>query len=249
MSMNQEAPENKAQEVPNTTGVPQETPVAAEASQTAAEAAQPQLEPQAESLYRIWESARQRIRVEELDLKEELVMLNRTAKVVKGGRRFSFAALVVVGDGNGHVGAGFGKANEVPEAIAKAVEDAKKNIIRVPMVGRTIPHPVIGHFGAARVMLRPASEGTGIIAGPAVRAVLQLAGVGDVLTKVLGTNNKINVVKATIAALSSLLSAEAVARARGKEIEEIVGKKRAAQLAEQKVAKTDVVGSAESASA
>lgn len=249
MSMNQEAPENKAQEVTNTNGVPQETPVAAEASQTAAEAAQPQLEPQAESLYRIWESARQRIRVEELDLKEELVMLNRTAKVVKGGRRFSFAALVVVGDGNGHVGAGFGKANEVPEAIAKAVEDAKKNIIRVPMVGRTIPHPVIGHFGAARVMLRPASEGTGIIAGPAVRAVLQLAGVGDVLTKVLGTNNKINVVKATIAALSSLLSAEAVARARGKEIEEIVGIKRAAQLAEQKVAKTDVVGSAESASA
>jgi small subunit ribosomal protein S5 len=247
--MNQEAPENKAQEVTNTNGVPQETPVAAEASQTAAEAAQPQPEPQAESLYRIWESARQRIRVEELDLKEELVMLNRTAKVVKGGRRFSFAALVVVGDGNGHVGAGFGKANEVPEAIAKAVEDAKKNIIRVPMVGRTIPHPVIGHFGAARVMLRPASEGTGIIAGPAVRAVLQLAGVGDVLTKVLGTNNKINVVKATIAALSSLLSAEAVARARGKEIEEIVGKKRAAQLAEQKVAKTDVVGSAESASA
>jgi small subunit ribosomal protein S5 len=247
--MNQEAPENKAQEVTNTNGVPQETPVAAEASQTAAEAAQPQLEPQAESLYRIWESARQRIRVEELDLKEELVMLNRTAKVVKGGRRFSFAALVVVGDGNGHVGAGFGKANEVPEAIAKAVEDAKKNIIRVPMVGRTIPHPVIGHFGAARVMLRPASEGTGIIAGPAVRAVLQLAGVGDVLTKVLGTNNKINVVKATIAALSSLLSAEAVARARGKEIEEIVGIKRAAQLAEQKVAKTDVVGSAESASA
>lgn len=249
--MNQEAPENKVQETPQANAVNQDASAApAEASAPQAEAPQQQAaEPQVESLYRTWESSRQRIRVEELALKEELVMLNRTAKVVKGGRRFSFAALVVVGDGNGHVGAGFGKANEVPEAIAKAVENAKKNIIRVPLVGRTIPHPIIGHFGAARVMLRPASEGTGIIAGPAVRAVLQLAGVGDVLTKVLGTNNKINVVKATIRALSSLLSAEAVASARGKELEEIVGKKRAAQLAEQKVAQSDVAGSAPSASA
>lgn len=255
MSMNPEAPDKKNQETSSATNetAPQGPEAAAsateESSSSAPEAAAVTAEPQVESLYRIWESSRTKIRAEELTLKEELVMLNRTAKVVKGGRRFSFAALVVVGDGNGHVGAGFGKANEVPEAIAKAVEDAKKNIIRVPLVGRTIPHPIIGHFGAARVMLRPASEGTGIIAGPAVRAVLQLAGVGDVLTKVLGTNNKINVVKATIRALSTLLSAEEVAKARNKELEQIVGRKRAAQLAEQKVTASSPVAGGEGQSA
>lgn len=152
-----------------------------------------------------------------LNLKEEMVTLNRTAKVVKGGRRFSFAALVVVGDGNGVVGVGFGKANEVPEAISKAAEDGKKHLIRVNLKGRTIPHAVMGEFGAARVMLRPASEGTGIIAGPAVRAVLTLAGVQDILTKSFGTNNKINVVKATLQGLASLQSAERIAKLRGKD--------------------------------
>jgi small subunit ribosomal protein S5 len=253
VSMNPEAPENKMQETPSPSETsPQESNganAAADASQATHDASAVGAEPPVESLYRIWESSRNKISVSELALKEELVMLNRTAKVVKGGRRFSFAALVVVGDGNGHVGAGFGKANEVPEAIAKAVEDAKKNIVRVPLVGRTIPHPIIGHFGAAKVMLRPAAEGTGIIAGPAVRAVLQLAGVGDVLTKVLGTNNKINVVKATISALSSLLSAEEVAKSRNKELEHIVGKKRASQLMEQKVAASAPVQGGEGASA
>jgi small subunit ribosomal protein S5 len=152
-----------------------------------------------------------------LNLREEMVTLNRTAKVVKGGRRFSFAALVVVGDGNGVVGVGFGKANEVPEAISKAAEDGKKHLIRVNLKGRTIPHAVMGEFGAARVMLRPASEGTGIIAGPAVRAVLTLAGVQDILTKSFGTNNKINVVKATLQGLASLQSAERIAKLRGKD--------------------------------
>ncbi len=234
--MNQEAPDKNTEQV----GAELEAPAASGAEGSAAQTgetpgAQVVPEPPAESLYRIWASSKKRIRPEELSLKEELIMLNRTAKVVKGGKRFSFAALVVVGDGQGHVGAGFGKANEVPEAIAKAVEDAKKNLIEVPLVGRTIPHPIIGHFGAARVMLRPAAEGTGIIAGPAVRAVLQLAGVGDVLTKVLGTNNKINVVRATIEALCSLISAEEMARKRGRELEQIVGKKLAVRLAQQKV--------------
>lgn len=162
-----------------------------------------------------------------LDLREEVVSLNRVAKVVKGGRRFSFAALVVVGDGNGHVGVGFGKANEVPDSIQKAVESAKKNLIRVPLVGRTIPFEVIGKFGAGRVMLKPASEGTGIIAGPAARAVLQLAGVQDILTKVLGSQNQLNVVHATFAGLKSLELAEAVALRRGKTIDEMMGRKSA----------------------
>lgn len=229
-------PESKAQQVAPS-GAPETSPEPAASTappasgqEAVATAPAQSAEPQAESLYRTWASSVHQIRPEELSLKEEMVDLNRTAKVVKGGRRFSFAALVVVGDGEGHVGAGFGKANEVPEAIAKAAQDAKKNLIKVPMVGRTIPHQVIGHFGAARVLLRPASEGTGIIAGPAVRAVLQLAGVRDVLTKVLGTDNKINVVKATIEALKSLLSAEEVAKARGKDLEQIVGRKRAAHL-------------------
>jgi small subunit ribosomal protein S5 len=222
-------------EAPETMTGPQENLQQAPASQepeAAAQQASGAAEPQQESLYRIWESAQSRIDPKTLNLKEELVMLNRTAKVVKGGRRFSFAALVVVGDGEGHVGAGFGKANEVPDAIAKAAEDGKKNLIRVPLKGRTIPHPVIGKFGAARVMLKPASEGTGITAGPAVRAVLQMAGVQDVLTKVIGTNNKINVVKATIQGLSQLQSPEAVARARNKEVEEIIGSRKKRQATE-----------------
>lgn len=171
----------------------------------------------------VWQE-QERIDPKSLNLKEEMVTLNRTAKVVKGGRRFSFAALVIVGDGNGHVGVGFGKANEVPEAISKAAEDGKKNLIRVPMKGRTIPHTVIGAFGAARVLLKPASVGTGLIAGPGVRSVLTQAGIQDILTKVIGTNNKINVVKATIAGLASLHSAEKIARLRGKTVAEIFGR-------------------------
>jgi small subunit ribosomal protein S5 len=166
----------------------------------------------------------ERIDPKSLNLKEEVVQLNRTAKVVKGGRRFSFAALVVVGDGNGYVGVGFGKANEVPEAISKAAEDGKKNLIKVPMRGRTIPHSIIGEFGAARVLLKPASEGTGLIAGPGVRTVLTLAGVHDILTKVIGTNNKINVVKATVQGLASLYNAEHIAKLRGRTVPELFGK-------------------------
>ncbi len=176
-------------------------------------------------------SAPERIDPKSLNLKEEVIQLNRTAKVVKGGRRFSFAALVVVGDGNGYVGVGFGKANEVPEAISKAAEDGKKNLIKIPMRGRTIPHATVGRFGAARVVLKPASEGTGLIAGSGVRTVLNLAGVHDILTKVLGTNNKINVVKATVAGLASLLSAEEIARLRGKSIPELFGYERGAKAA------------------
>lgn len=166
----------------------------------------------------------ERIDPKTLNLKEEVIQLNRTAKVVKGGRRFSFAALVVVGDGNGYIGVGFGKANEVPEAISKAAEDGKKNLVKIPMRGRTIPHATIGQFGAARVMLKPASEGTGLIAGAGVRTVLNLAGVHDILTKVIGTNNKINVVKATIAGLASLHSVDEIAKLRGRSIPELFGK-------------------------
>jgi small subunit ribosomal protein S5 len=169
----------------------------------------------------------QPIDVARLELRETMVSLNRTAKVVKGGRRFSFAALVVVGDGVGHVGVGFGKANEVPDAIAKAVASGKKTIIRVPLVGRTVPFEVIGEFGSARVMVKPAAEGTGIIAGPAARAVLELAGVRDVLTKSLGSSNKLNVVKATFDALKKMEGAEAVARRRNKTLEELLGVKNA----------------------
>lgn len=153
---------------------------------------------------------------------DRLVHLNRVAKVVKGGRRFSFSALVVAGDQNGRVGAGLGKANEVPEAICKGVEQAKKNMFEVPLVdGGTVPHEVTGHAGAGRVFLRPASEGTGVIAGGAVRAVLESAGVHNILTKCIGSNNPYNVVRATIDALRSLSSAEQVAARRGKTVEEL----------------------------
>jgi len=163
----------------------------------------------------------EKISPSELDLRERVVHVNRVAKVVKGGRRFSFNAIVVVGDGKGYVGVGFGKANEVTDAITKATEDAKKNLVRIPIVKGTIPHTLVGKFGAARVLLKPASPGTGIIAGGAVRAIMDSAGVKDVLAKLIGSSNPHNVVKATMRALTSMRDAYMVARRRGISVQEL----------------------------
>ena len=157
-----------------------------------------------------------------LDLQEKVVTINRVAKVVKGGRTFRFSALVVVGDGNGHIGVGNGKAAEVPDAIKKAIEDAKKNIVEVPIVNDTIPHEAIGNFGSGKVLLKPAGEGTGLISGGAARAVLELAGYKNIRTKNLGSNNPRNAVYATLEALTNMKTAEMVANLRGKKVEEII---------------------------
>ncbi|MBX3280637.1 MAG: 30S ribosomal protein S5 [Acidobacteria bacterium] len=162
-----------------------------------------------------------RINADGLDLKDQVISINRVTKVVKGGKNLSFAALVVIGDQNGIVGFGTGKAKEVPQAIRKAIESAKRNLIRVPVKGATLPHPIMGVFGAGRVMLKPAVEGTGVIAGGAVRAVMNAAGVRDVLTKCLGSTNPHNVIRATFEGLRNLRSPESVARLRGRAVEEL----------------------------
>ncbi len=164
----------------------------------------------------------QHIDASKLDLKEKVVNIGRVTKVVKGGRNFRFSALVVVGDENGYVGCGMGKAAEIPDAIRKGVDDAKKNLIKVPIVETSIPHDIIGEFGSGKVLLKPAGEGTGVIAGGPVRAVLELAGIHDIRTKSLGSNNAINMVRATIEGLAQLVTVEQVAKLRGKTVEEIL---------------------------
>ncbi len=166
---------------------------------------------------------RERIDPSQLDIKDTVVSINRVTKVVKGGKNLSFSALVVVGDGHGVVGFGVGKAKEVPSAIKKGIEAAKKNLIRVPLSGTTIPHPIVGNFGAGSVLLKPAPDGTGIIAGGAVRAVVEAAGIANIMTKSLGSANPHNVVRATITGLDGLKDPAVIARLRGKELAELTG--------------------------
>ncbi len=183
----------------------------------------------------------QKVKSEDIKLEEKVVAMNRVAKVVKGGRRFALCALVVVGDRNGHVGLGYGKASEVPEAIRKATEDAKKNVIKVRLKKSTIPQQIQVKFASSTVMLKPATEGSGIIAGSAARAVLELAGVRDVLSKKIGSSNAVNVAKATFLALKSMMDLKTVAQRRGKKLSDFLLGEAAARVAEAESAETAVV--------